>query len=95
MFKNQLALALRNLSKRKGFTIFNILGLTIGITLFRTINCESAVCNRQSAIANLQSPICNRITLRTPFCKNGCKVFRIEEQCYAGRILMPAPLRFF
>ena len=57
MFKNQLALALRNLSKRKGFTIFNILGLTIGITLFRTINCESAVCNRQSAIANLQSPI--------------------------------------
>jgi putative ABC transport system permease protein len=31
MFKNYLQTALRNISKRKGYTIFNILGLAIGI----------------------------------------------------------------
>ncbi len=32
MFKNHLQVALRNILKRKGYTIFNILGLSIGIT---------------------------------------------------------------
>ena len=32
MFKNHLKLALRNLLKRKGFSLFNILGLVAGIT---------------------------------------------------------------
>jgi putative ABC transport system permease protein len=32
MFKNNIQVALRNILKRKGYTIFNILGLAIGIT---------------------------------------------------------------
>ena len=32
MFKNHLKFALRNLLKRKGFSLFNILGLVAGIT---------------------------------------------------------------
>ena len=32
MFKNHLQVAFRNILKRKGYTIFNILGLAIGIT---------------------------------------------------------------
>lgn len=32
MFKSYLTIALRNLSKRKGYTILNVLGLTIGMT---------------------------------------------------------------
>ncbi|HRI20442.1 MAG TPA: ABC transporter permease [Panacibacter sp.] len=49
MFKNHLAVALRNLGRRKGFTAFNILGLTIGIAccllLFQYVSYENSYDN--------------------------------------------------
>ena len=46
MLKNYLAIALRNLARRKGFTAFNILGLTVGITscllLFQYVSYENS-----------------------------------------------------